>query len=222
VCHDDDVNPAPAHDPPSALAAAGAERHFRPGQVLFHAGDPSDHVLFIRDGRVKIVAASDTGAEAVLAVRGPGDFVGELSGIDGRVRSATAVALEELRATMLTATAFRRLLTTEPGLAFALLEVLAGRLREADRDRVEYGSKQTLPRVAARLVELAGSYGQLEDHGTVRINLPITQEELAGWVGASRESIARALAALRRAGAVSTARREVTVSDLAQLRRMSV
>lgn len=104
----------------AAFAAAGTPREFRTGAVLFHEGDPSEHVLLILAGRVKIVASGNA-AELTLAVRTPGDLVGELSAIDGQPRSATAEALEPLTAVVIPAPACRRLLAERPGAAVAVL-----------------------------------------------------------------------------------------------------
>jgi CRP-like cAMP-binding protein len=93
-----------------------------------------------------------------------------------------------------------------------------GRLREADRKRAEFGASDTIGRVAARLVELAADYGQEQPGGGVRIDLPITQEELASWVGASREGTNKALHTLRGLGWVETERRAITVTNLDALR----
>lgn len=205
----------------AALAAAGTVRRFRAGAVLFHEGDPSEHVALITAGRVKIVAGGDNGAESVLAVRGPGDLVGELSAIDGRPRSATARALERVEAVLITGPALHQVLAEHPGAALALLRTVVGRLRDSDRRRVEFGSAGSLTRLARRLVALADEYGRPEADGSIRIGLPVTQEELAGWVGASRESVARAFAALRTAGILTTGRRTVTILDAEGLRRMA-
>lgn len=205
----------------AALRAVGTARRFRPGQVLFHEGDPSDHVALIAAGQVKISATHDTGGETVLAVRGPDDLVGELSAIDHLPRSATATAVTPVEAVVVTADAFRAVLTEHPGAALGLLGTVVARLRDADRQRVEFGSQATLPRLARRLVELAELHGRRQPDGAVLIDLPVTQEELAGWVGASRESVARALRALRAARVVATARRAITVLDEDRLRHLA-
>lgn len=205
----------------AALRAAGTLRRFRPGQVLFHEGDPSDHVALITAGQVKISAAQEAGGETVLAVRGPDDLVGELSAIDHQPRSATATAVTAVEAVVVSANAFRAVLSEHPDAALSLLGTVIARLRAADRQRVEFGSQATLARLARRLVELAEVHGHRQPDGTVLIQLPVTQEELAGWVGASRESVARALRALRAAQVVATARRAITVIDENRLRHMA-
>jgi CRP/FNR family cyclic AMP-dependent transcriptional regulator len=96
--------------------------------------------------------------------------------------------------------------------------MLAERLRDADRKRIEFGTADILSRVAGRLVELAERFGEPAGDG-IRITAPLTQEELAGWTGASREAVSRALRALRGRGWIQTARRSVVIRDLDALRR---
>ena len=204
-----------------ALRATGTVRRFRVGQVLFHEGDPSNHVAVITAGEVKVSSAHERGGETVLAIRRAGDLIGELSAIDDRPRSATATAITPVEAVVVPAAAFWAFLTEHPGAAVALLRTVVARLRDADRQRVEFGSQQSLPRLARRLLELAESHGRRAPDGTIHIELPMTQEELAGWVGASRESVARVLRALRSTGAITTARRAITVVDLERLRELA-
>lgn len=202
----------------AALRAAGTVRRFRAGEVLFHEGDPSNYVTVITAGEVKVSSVQEDGGETVLAIRGVGDLIGELSAIDSRPRSATATALTAVEAVVVPAAAFE---FSHSGAAVALLRTVVARLREADRQRVEFGSHHSLPRLARRLVQLAETYGRPTPEGTIRIELPVTQEELAGLVGASRESVARALRTLRAGGVVSTARRTITVLDLDRLSNLA-
>jgi CRP-like cAMP-binding protein len=114
--------------------------------------------------------------------------------------------------------AFRTYLASRPPVALAMLATLSTRLREADRRLAEFAAADTLGRVCARLAELCETEGELNGDGPVRITLPITQEELAGWTGASIEATAKALRTLRSLGWVTTARRAIEVHDVAALR----
>jgi CRP-like cAMP-binding protein len=99
--------------------------------------------------------------------------------------------------------------------------MLSSRLRDADEKRVEFAAYDSVGRVARRLVEMAGRFGDPEGLG-VRITLPLTQEELAGWTGSSREAVSKALQALRDRGLIETKRRAVTVLDLEGLTRRAI
>ena len=164
---------------------------------------------------MKIASVSEDGRESVLAFRGPGEVLGELSAIDGRPRSAgvDARSTPSRRSSIPTAD-FRAFLERSPAAALWILTRLIARLREADRKRAEFGASDTIGRVAARLVELAGEYGREQPGGGVRIDLPITQEELASWVGSSREGVNKALHTLRGLRWVETERRAITVLDM--------
>ena len=102
--------------------------------------------------------------------------------------------------------------------AMELLRVLASRLRDADRKRLEFAALDTLGRVAWRLHELSERFGEDTADG-IDVELPLSQEQLASWCGASREATVKALAALRTLGCISTGRRSVLIRDLQALRR---
>jgi CRP/FNR family cyclic AMP-dependent transcriptional regulator len=203
------------------LTARGRARRFRRGATLFNEGDSSDHIALVTRGRVKVSYLTERGDEILLAVRGPGDLLGELSALDGQPRSATVTALEPVEAHVVGAVGFKAFLEAHPVVALRLLEMMARRLRDSDRVRVEFGAFDTLGRVARRLVELASAYGEPSKTG-IRIALPLTQQELAGWIGSSREAVSKALRTLRNQGIVATRRGSIVVLDLDALRRRAV
>jgi CRP-like cAMP-binding protein len=201
------------------LEQRGGRRRFKPGSTLMHEGGPGAEVILLLSGRVKASVTNADGREVVLGFQGPGELVGELAVIDDRARSSTVEALEEVEALAVSAPDFRALLD-RPGFSKLLLRSLAERFRDADRRRIEFASAQTLGRVAARLIELADRHGE-PDRDAIVITLPISQEELAGWTGASREAVAKALATLRNLGAIRTDRRRITILDPQALKRQS-
>jgi CRP/FNR family cyclic AMP-dependent transcriptional regulator len=201
-----------------ALLQRGRRRKIRAADTLFHEGDASDWVAVLLRGRAKVSYYTEAGGEVILGVRDPGDLLGELSALDGATRSATVTAIDEVEALVLTADAFRLFLESYPRLALELVKSLVARLRDADVKRVEFGAYDSVGRVARRLIELADRFGKEGPDG-VTIELPISQQELAGWTGSSRESVAKALSALRRLGWVDTGRRQMVIRDLDALRR---
>jgi CRP-like cAMP-binding protein len=200
-----------------ALRREGRPVRFRRGQALFTEGDLADRVFVIERGWVMISSIAPGGREIVLGLRGPGDVIGDLSALDGAPRSATALAAGEVEATVAPGSALTRALNDAPT-AVELLRVLANRLRDADRKRLEFASLDTLGRVAWRLQELAERFGVATANG-IEVELPLSQEQLASWCGASREATVKALAALRTLGCVSTGRRSVVIRDPDALRR---
>lgn len=199
------------------VEARSGIRRFRAGAALMHEGQLGGEVFILRSGRVKVTSTTREGREIVLGFCGPGDVLGELSVIGGHPRSGDVEALEPVEALAIAASDFTDLLERRPSLSLALLRQVAKRFLDADRKCVEFGASQTLGRVAARLVELSERYGEQVETGTM-ITLPISQEELGGWTGASREAVAGALRTLRGLGSISTERRRITVLDLEALR----
>lgn len=195
-----------------ALAERGSRRTVRRGVFLFTEGESSEHVVTVLSGRLKVSSYTADGKEVVLAVRGPGDLLGELSALDGEPRSGSVSALETAEVLVVPSARFRDFLEAHSRVAVLLLRMVVGRLRDADRKRVEFGAYDTTARVARRLLELRDRYGA-EVAGGVAIDLPITQEELAGWTGASREAVSKALRELREGGLVETRRRKIVLLD---------
>lgn len=186
--------------------------------VLLARGEEADRVLVLESGRVKVTVPTASGADAVLTFRGPGALLGEQALVDRRPRGANVVAIEPVELLVIAASTFRAYLARRPGVALAMLAMLSTRLRDSDRRLAEFASADTLGRVCARLVELCDAHGDAAGGGSVRITLPITQEDLAGWTGSSIESTAKALRAMRSLGWISTGRRTLEVHDLAALR----
>jgi CRP-like cAMP-binding protein len=200
----------------AALRAAGRPRRWDRGTTVISEGDTSDWVLVLMEGRVKVSSHTSGGTEVVLAVRGPGGLLGELSAIDGSPRSATVTALEPISGIVVRD--FPTFLESHGRIAVLLMQLVSGRLRDADRKRIEYGAFDTTGRVATRLLELADRYGEKTNSG-VRVALPLSQDELAGWTGASREAVSKALRTLRDRGLIETGRRRVVIHDLDGLRK---
>ena len=201
-----------------ALRARAMIRTFPRGSALFHERQTADRVLVVLEGCVKLSRLSEGGKEVVLAIRGPGDLLGELAAIDGEPRSATATALEPVEAMSVAASDFRRFLEEHPPVALTLLNVVARRLRDADSKRVEFAAEDSMTRVAGRIVELSERFGDEVAQG-LAIDLPISQEELAGWTGCSRDSVVNALQSMRGLGWIETHRRRIVVRDIDALRR---
>lgn len=194
--------------------ALGRPRRYLRGAALCMEGDRSNSVLVIRTGRVKVVTTTAEGHELVLALRGPGSLVGELASfsLGDRRRSATLVALDPVTAQAIPNDDFVQFLEQHPRALLALTRTIIARLHDADRRRAEFGTYDTLGRLARVLGELAAESGPPTADG-VQLDPPLAQHELAGLVGASRESVVRALTDLRRRGLVETGRRRLVVRD---------
>lgn len=203
-------------DEAAALHAAGTPRRWERGATVCAEGDVAEWVLLLTSGRVKVSSHTAGGTEVVLAIRGPGALLGEFAVLDGLPRSATVTTLEPVEG--ITIRDFPAYLRENGRVAVLLMRMLIGKMRDADRKRIEYGAFDTTGRVATRLIELAERYGEPVD-GAVRVTLPLSQDELAGWTGASREAVSKSLRSLRDRGLIETGRRRVTIHDMEGLRR---
>ena len=191
---------------------------YPPKGKIFGEGDASTHIAIILSGVVKITASTTTGREALLGLRGAGEIVGELAALYGSPRSATVRALNDVEARLIAASVFQQRLRQDPDALFAVLSAVIGRLRESDRRRLEFTGFDVLERVSLLLAELARTHGEAAVGDAVTIGLRLSQEEIAGATGASREAVAKALRQLRTRGVVSTARQRIVVLDLNALR----
>jgi CRP/FNR family transcriptional regulator, cyclic AMP receptor protein len=202
-----------------ALLSAGHVRRWSVGEVLFREGDTAGSAIVIVSGLVKIHKRGRDGDELILSLCGPGDLLGEVTAVQGAARSADAVAIEDVEAATVTVADLRALLARYPRLTLVLLELALRRLRLADQHRLEFAAAESLPRVTSRLLELAERFGVAGPDGTLVVAMPISQEELASWAAASRESTARALRTLRELGLIETHRKRMVVLDAGGLRQ---
>jgi len=202
------------------LLAVGQRRAFREDEILMLQGERDTHLLLLLEGRVKVTRSAQGEHELLLAIRDAGDLLGELAFIDGEPRSATVTALEPGQALVLSARAFRAHLESAPHVAITLLEAAASRFRESTLRQLQFAASDTLGRLAARIVELVERYGEPGAEG-IAVAMPISQEELASWTGASRAAASQGLQALRELGWITTERGRLVVLDLAALRSRS-
>ena len=204
----------------SALQDRGQRRKIARDGVLMYEGDPGDRVIVLLAGRVKVTTTGDDGQETLLSIRGPGEILGELSFLDDQPRFSTVTTLETVEILAIAAAAFGRYLEERPRVALVILRTLSARFRDASRKRVQFRELDTVGRLAARLVELCERYGQVTPEGTI-INLPLTQEELGAWTGASHAGVAKALQTLRELGWIQTQRKRIVVCNIDALRHRS-
>jgi CRP-like cAMP-binding protein len=207
-----------------AFATVGTTRQYGAGEALLLQGQRLDRVLVVLHGRVKVVSTAVDGTEVMLGLRGPGELLGEVAAVEEAEVGASALALEPVSVQQIPTAEFRRFLDRSPGAALALVRVLTGRLREADRQRLRYAATTALERLAAALLTLAGRYGEpaANPPGAVRIGLRLTRAELATMVAASPESVDRALRTLRAGGLLERDRgHRLVVLDTAALRRIA-
>jgi CRP/FNR family transcriptional regulator, cyclic AMP receptor protein len=192
------------------LARGMRERRYARGEVVFHQGDSGDTLHVVLEGSLKVVVTTDSGEEAIVALLGPGEVCGELALLDGVPRSATVVALEPLRTATLARTDFLNLLVRRPAALEALLAMLAATIRRKDEALTDLIGLDVPSRLAKRLLQLAEAHGKLGPGGT-EILVPLTQEELAASIGATRTSVNRVLGFFQDRGAIALRGRRITL-----------
>lgn len=199
------------------LAAGLRLRRFRPGETIFHRDDPGDSLHVVASGAVKIVLPSTGGEEwAIVATLGPGDFFGELALLDGAPRSATAVAVGATETLVLRREVLHELIDANQGLRRALLASLAGEIRRLT-GHVEDLHFLDLPARLARQLVRRSSGAVPESDGSIRLAWPYTQADLAGMIGASRQSVNRLLADFAERGLIRFEKDALTIPDPAAL-----
>jgi CRP/FNR family transcriptional regulator, cyclic AMP receptor protein len=207
-----------AEDDARELRELGRIRRYDAGDAIFHQGDEPGGVSIVLEGCVKVSSVSATGKEVILAFRGPGDIVGEVSAIAGAARSSAVRAVEPVQTLAVGAEEFRRFLDSHARASMNLVLMLIERLRSADEARMEFASHDVVGRVARRLVELSERFGEPCEDG-IEVTLALSQEELAAWTASSREAVAKAMRLLRELGWIETRRRRVVIREIAALRR---
>jgi CRP-like cAMP-binding protein len=161
-------------------------------EVLFRQGDAASEMFGIISGRIAVLTRSPDGRESLVAVLDEGSLLGELSLFDGGPRSADARALEESQLIVLGHEAVRAAIDAHPTILWVIVRLLARRLRNTDESLADAVFLDVPARTAKRLLEIAGDADQFR--------LPMTQEDLAGLVGASRERVNKALSLFTRLG----------------------
>jgi len=208
--------------PPSVIASVAAlatRRKFARGTVIFSQGDEADALYGVVAGRVRISASGAQGREVFLSVMDPGDTFGEIAVMDGLPRTATATVIEAATLVLIQKDDFLQLLAEQPQLSIHLLRLLCQRLRWTSELVEESAFLDATARLAKRLLILATLHGRTAPDG--QIELRISQDELARFLGSSRQIVNQHLREWQRNGWVELRRGRITIVDPAQLRALA-
>jgi CRP-like cAMP-binding protein len=193
------------------LAELMRERSYPKGSIILFEDDPGDSLFIVRSGRVKVVLVGEDGREVILTILGPGEHFGELSLIDGQPRSAHVIAVEDTQLVVLRREDFRKRVDQSPALAWALLTALSRRLRRADEQIGRLVLLDVHGRIAKLLLDNAGPDGVIEKR--------LTHQTIAQMIGASRETVSRAMREFQERGLIDVHRRQISIADRAGLER---
>src|SRR3954471_2805061 len=178
--------------------------------VIVNQEEAGDQLFVIAEGKVKVVLYGETGREIILSILRTGDFFGEMSLLDRQPRSANVVAVEDSQLLGLDRDAFQTHLTAHPSTALAILAEMSRRLRHADEVIGNLALLDVYARVARTIRDLAQKQGQPVDGGLLIKERP-TQQEIAGLIGTSRETVSRALSDFARRGLLELSGKQILV-----------
>jgi CRP/FNR family transcriptional regulator, cyclic AMP receptor protein len=202
----------------SALRSGIITVHLNRGERLFSEGDTGDKLYIILSGKIKLTKAAPDGRENLLSVHGPGEMFGELSLFDPIPRTSSATAVTSAELAGVAHEDLRSWLSTRPEVAMHLLQALAKRLRRINEVKADLVFTDVPGRVAKALLDLAERFGVPTPAG-IQVNHDLTQEELAQLVGASRETVNKALADFAARGWLQLAAKSVLLTDVDRLRK---
>ena len=188
------------------------------GHVVFHEGEPGDSLYIVLSGKVKLGRKSPDGRENLLGIFGPADMFGELSIFDPGPRTATAIAVTDARLARMPRGALRTWIGNRPQIAEQLLRALARRLRRTNSMLADMIFTDVPGRVAKALLQLAQRFGS-QEAGLLRVTHDLTQEEIAQFVGAPRETVNKALADFAHRGWLRLEGKSVLIMDPERLAR---
>ena len=190
------------------------------GRHIYEFGDPADKVYVLKSGRVKISRASDDGKELILYFVSPGEIFGELAITGGECMDNSAVALEDVFFCAIPRALFESFIQRHPEVSLRVVRVIGRRKERAEKRALDLITKDVRTRLAHTLAELSADFGERDRRG-VKIDLPLTQSELAQIVGSTRETTSTIFNEFRRAGLVDSEGQTIWVLDRARLEEYS-
>ncbi len=203
----------------NALAQDFTVRHFQQGETIFLQGDPGQALYLIEAGRVRIYVQDENGQETSVIFYSAGDVFGELAVIDGLPRSASALVADDTIVHVLSRERLRAHLRASPQLAYNFMQALAVRVRYSTLQVGNLTLHDVPGRLARKLLELAQGFGRVTPDG-VKIDMTLTQSDLASLIGATRESTNKALGNFKRSGIIRMAQNQITIIDPDALREL--
>ncbi|PRC42167.1 Crp/Fnr family transcriptional regulator [Mycobacterium sp. ITM-2017-0098] len=185
---------------------------YRAGEVIFAEGDEGGKLYLVSQGRVRVGCHASDGRECMFTVLGPSEIFGEDAALDSGPRTACAIALTDLHGFSLTTRALVSLMTADPGIAERLLRVLSRRIRWTTSNITDALHADVAARVAKKLLGFAQRFG-VQEGSAMRVPMDLTQEQFAHLVGASRESVNKALCDFNQRGWIRTEATSILICD---------
>jgi CRP/FNR family transcriptional regulator len=194
------------------LSKLAIERSFRPDEFVFWEGDAPDYFYVVVEGRIKIAKYSSSGKEFIIAFFGPGEMFGEVAVFEVKPYPASAQAVADTRVLAIKKDAFLSFLATRPQVALEIINVLGGRLRDAQSRLKDLAGERVEQRIAMTLLMLSSKLG---------LTLPFTRQEIANMAGTTTETAIRVTSQLKERGIIRSVRGKIIILDETKLRLLS-
>jgi len=194
-------------------------KKYRKDEDIFSEGEVGDALYILVSGAVKVFRRSSDGRIKTLAILEKGDFLGEMAILDREIRSANVKAVEDTEMLVIDRRDFEASLTSNPQIAFKIMETLSARLRDADKQIESLTFQNVSGRLVIALLDLAEKHGIKTDKG-IKIDMELTHQELAEMVGTAREVVSRILNDFRKTGCIEIEKHYITITDKEQLMRI--
>jgi len=183
-------------------------RTFAKNTIIVNEGDQTDSLYVLVSGRLKVYCCDENGKEVTLNDLKEGDYFGEIALFDGETRSASVVTMSHCKCLIITRTAFKTAFSQHPELAFKIISQLTRRVRELTKNVKKLALMDVYGRVTNTLVQLAS-----QENGHLITAIPLTQQEIANRVGASREMVARIMKDLETGGYIRQEKKKIIIEN---------
>jgi len=194
------------------LAGIAYEHSFMPGEFVFLDGDAPERFYIVQEGKIKVIKHSSLGKEFIIAFFSPGEMFGEVAVFENRPYPASAQAVAKTKVLGINSRDFLSFLAAHPAVALRIINILGGRLRDAQNRLRDLAGERVEQRLTAILLMLASKFGS---------TLPFTRQEIADMAGTTTETAIRVLSRLKDGGIVRSARGKITILDETKLRLLS-
>ncbi|RYG74193.1 Crp/Fnr family transcriptional regulator [Lentibacillus lipolyticus] len=200
------------HNEQAEVARTSRSRTYAKNEIVFQAGDPSEHLYIVHKGKVKIYNLSESGKEQLIRILYPGDFMGELSVFTDEWLTSYAEAMEPTEICAIHKSDMQALLEEKPAISLKLLEESSRRLKEAEKNLERLSSLDVEKRLASYLTELA------ENENSLKVKLPMSKKDLASYIGSTQETLSRRLTKFEEKGFIKqTGQRHISIVDMDSL-----
>lgn len=199
-------------DKVAAINRLFRERGYLPGETIYFAGDPAEHLFVLADGKVKLLRHNWTGKDVLLDLLTPGEFFGSLSSLGDDAYAETAQAQTPVCALTIQAEDFRSILDRHPAAALAVLDLVSERLRAAHETIRQLSAHSVEQRIAQTLLKLGEKLGEQQEIGLL-IQVPLSRDDLAQMTGTTPETASRVMSRFQKEGLIESGREWVAITD---------